>query len=205
MKKRIKILLITIISLAICCSFFVGGTFAYNESNYESAGLNFIEYQYKINNIEYTELEVEDAINLYDLEESVVAKVLVLNRDGKIDYVILDFLVDDIIAFGFNCEEYISNFYGKGKIYYAGALDCVYIDKGKYFDLYGNSLDSFQVQKAFNDIKSEFPKAANTADFILSWKDVQIDANASDDDVIGTSKGYITGFGPGPFEDHIFN
>ncbi|MDE5766724.1 MAG: hypothetical protein K2I17_06120 [Clostridia bacterium] len=204
MKRRIKVLLATIISLAICCSFFVGSTFAYNESNYESAGLNFMEYQYKVSNIGYTELEIEDAINLYDLEESVVAKVLVLNRDGKIDYVILDFLVDDIIEFGFDCEEYINKFYGKGKIYYAGSLDCIYIDNGQYFDLHGNSLDSSQVQKAFNDIKMEFPKAASSSEFIISWNDVRIDSNASDEDVININDDFITGFNHLAFDDHIF-
>lgn len=109
---------------------------AYTEQNYQNAGMNFLQNQYNSKEIIYSDLSVKDTVNLYDFDDVVTAKLMIVNRDNELDYVILDFLADDIIAYGFNSKDYVQKFYGKGKIYYAGKMTFAYIDNDQYGSLF---------------------------------------------------------------------
>ena len=119
------------IILAIC--FILGSVvpvFAYNDENYETAGFNFLINQYELKDIGYNSIEKQDSICLYDTNDNIIAKMLVVNRDNHIDYVVLDFLTDRIDEFGFDQEDFVLLFSSHEKILYAGLMNYAYYDNG---------------------------------------------------------------------------
>lgn len=198
--KKITTLFVALVLLTvtICCFAHYSNPLsasAYSEADYESAGVNFLTEQYKAKELNYDTLEIADSINLYGTQKKVVAKLLILNRDCESDYVVLDFLADTIIAFGFNEGEYLQNFYGKGDIYYAGQNNYAYFENGEYYDLFGGELDNelyFEMLDAHSNTIPQQVEDGTTG--ILSWSDVRADANASDSSVLNSAWDYIPGF-----------
>ncbi len=168
---------------------------AYTEQNYQNAGMNFLQNQYNSKEIIYSDLSVKDTVNLYDFDDVVTAKLMIVNRDNELDYVILDFLADDIIAYGFNSKDYVQKFYGKGKIYYAGKMTFAYIDNDQYFDIDGNKIDVDTFVDVLFDYRSVYPKTVTSPyGGILSWEDVRKDVNVSDSSISEAGCDYIPGF-----------
>ena len=168
--------------------------FAYSEENYRLAGINFLKEQYMLKDLKYDSLEVEDSINLYDFDENVNAKILILNRDSELDYVVLDFTADDIISFGFNSYDYLQNFYGKDRIYYVGLSNFAYLENGLYYNISGELLDSALLLEAWKEYKAVVPEAASGYDGILSWSEVLSDANSISSSISNSADDFIPGF-----------
>lgn len=164
--------------------------FAYNEEDYESAGINFLQLQYESKELAYDNLEVQDAINLYDEKDVVISKLLILNRDGEWDYVVLDFMMDRINGYGINEYEYLQSFYGKGNIYYAGQMTFAYIQDGKYYDINGKLLEKRAFISAIQEFKLLAPQAASGSEGILSWNSVSVRHSS----ISNTAWYYLSGF-----------
>lgn len=167
--------LIVVVSAAFLPSY-IKAAYAYNEDNYESAGMNFMLGQYDMHNMAYMNVEKEKAINLYDDEDNVIAKLLVVNRDGELDYVVLDFMTDRIDEYGFDQENFVNLFYDKEKIMYAGALNYAYYEEGILKDIYGNNIDEAVYNELMTDFKITYPEYFNEDDGqagILSWNELE--------------------------------
>ena len=169
--------------------------YAYTEQTYQEAGLNFLKEQYALKDLTYDSLEIEDTIELYDTNDTIIAKMLIVNRDNELDYVTLDFLVDDIIGFGFNSRDYLQKFYGKEKIYYAGMSSFAYIENGTYYDIDGNVLDSDIIVDSLNNYKEFAPNVVQSGTAgIMSWTNVRTDVNANSSSILNSAWDYIPGF-----------
>lgn len=200
-KKFVAILceLVLIFTAIICCIAYSESplsAYAYSEDNYEEVGINFLKEQYNVKEFEYNSLQISDSINLYGAEDKVVAKLLILSRDLELDYVVLDFLADTIIAFGINEGEYLQNFYNKGNVYYAGLNNYAYFEDGEYHDLFGGELDS-EVFSDTLDYYSTVPQEqADGSAGIMSWSSVRPDVtnNVSGGSVVNSNWDYIPGF-----------
>lgn len=197
-KKRICFVIVTIfsaISLLFSFTYFNNNeAYAYCEENYKEAGLNFLEFQYELNDIEYEELTYSYSINLYDTNDRVIAKILVVNRDDEIDYAILDFLADTIISFGFNSKDFLQKFNNKGNIYYAGQLNFAYKTNGVFYDLDNSLLDVTEFVSAMNDYELVTPEINSGYDGIISWKEVVREAEILDPTLAMQKRDYIYGF-----------
>lgn len=123
-----KIFITIIIVLAFLMSLGVIGktpNVAFAEQNvdniYKEIALNFFRGQYESRNIGYDSLEVFLEKNLYNENEEVVAKVLVLQRDKEYDYVVLNYATKEIDEFVFDVKDIGQRF--ADKVYYAGLLN----------------------------------------------------------------------------------
>lgn len=110
--KLLSVALAFIMVLSVCTAFSFAVS-AYSETNYEDAGYNFLLAQYELRDIEYDSLTKENAIDLYDNNNNVVAKMMIVNRDGAIDYVVLDFMIDRVDEFGFDQSTFVDKFQDK--------------------------------------------------------------------------------------------
>lgn len=104
--------IITVVALVCLLPSFSSGisVYAYTDQNYIEAGINFLQKQYDLKEMSYDKIALKQTIALYDLDDNITAKIMVVDRDSELDYVILDFVADDIIAFGFNSKTYLQNF-----------------------------------------------------------------------------------------------
>ncbi len=110
MKKFCKLWIAVIsmfITVVFCMPIFSAPAFAYTEYDYEEVGFNFLKTQYNIKNIKYDTIYKQDSFNLYGIDDCIVAKSMAVNRDGVLDYVALDFIVDRIDEFGFEQERFV--------------------------------------------------------------------------------------------------
>lgn len=179
MKKRLSI---KVLSLVLMLALFVGmlattgiSVIAYTEDTYESAGFNFLRSQYDMRGMTYDSLIKTDAIDLYSDTDEVVAKMLVVDRDGHTDYVVLDFMIDRIDEFGFDQPEFVQTFREKEHIYYAGLMNYAYYDGDILKDISGSEIDSeefFGMMAAFTTLGEQTPDAKNGYDGFKSWSDV---------------------------------
>lgn len=171
---------------------------AYNEDNYLKAGMDFMCIQYSSKNIEYDNISEYKSIDLYDYNDEVVAKLLIIERDGNFDYVILDFIVDDVNGFGINEIEFVSEILSKNKIYYLGQSSFVYEENGKFYDFDGNIISKDALIGANNLMKEKAPKEVESGyDGILSWSKVKERYSSDGSYMDGYSNnawGYIPGF-----------
>lgn len=185
--RFISIVLVIVIVLSTCI-LLSSLAYSYSESNYEEAGYNFLLAQYDLRNIEYSSLTKEHSINLYDDNENVVAKMMIVNRDDKIDYVVLDFMIDRVDEFGFDQNNFVEKFKGKDKIYYAGALNYAYYDNGILKDIEGNSIDEityFEIMETFVSYAHTLPNQTSGYAGFDSWTNIRNNANN-----LPTSTGY---------------
>lgn len=161
------------ISLSCCIPIF-----AYNDENYESAGLNFLQEQYYLKDINFESITTDCSINLYGLEDNIIAKMLVVNRDGIFDYVILDFLTDRIDEYGFDQYDFIQLFSSKEKVLYAGLMNYAYYDENNILrGIYGDEIDEesfLQSLDIFVNIASSIPHSSKDGyGGFSSWTDVR--------------------------------
>lgn len=165
--------------------------FAYNEDDYRNAGINFLEAQYEMKALEYEHLTIADAINLYDEHNKMNAKLLILDRDGEWDYVILDFVIDRINGFGINEYDYLQNFYNKGNIYYAGQMNFAFIANNQYYDFNEVQLNKNAFLATMQEYKLLTPKVSSGNEGILSWNTLRNERHSS---LSNTDWGYLPGF-----------
>lgn len=171
--KKIKIIILLCL-FNVVFSFDAMHTNAYNEENYLKAGMDFMCIQYSSKNIEYDNINKYDAIDLYDYNNQVIAKLLVINRDNNFDYVILDFVVDDVNGFGINENEFISEILSKEKIYYLGQSMFAYEENGVFFDFYGNEVSKDLLEETNKQMIKKAPKEVESGyDGILSWSKIK--------------------------------
>lgn len=195
-KGKAKTLVVSLLLLLFLLSSFTflinpQVAYAYSDENYQLAGVNFLEAQYERKGLFYENVKIEDTINLYDEADEIISKILIINRDDELDYVILDFVVDKINGFGINEEQYLKEFYGKGKIYYAGQLNFAYIENSLYYDLYDNVIDSETFIETMKIFKSTAPQEVKSGyNGILSWNAV----NAKNSSYSNSDWDYIPGF-----------
>jgi hypothetical protein len=149
-----------------------------------------LKLQYEIRELEYDYLILADTINLYDNNEEIIAKLLILNRDEELDYVILDFLIDKINGFGINEFDYLQNFYDKGNIYYAGQMNFAYLQGNQYLDFNGVVLDKNTFLDEMQNYKYQSPEVESGYDGILSWNDTKTRHSS----INNSDWNYITGF-----------
>ena len=90
-------------------------------SIYQNVAKNFFEAQYDRRGIKYDDLKVILESDLYNSKNEVVAKSIVIDRDGEYDYVILNIATSQIDEFSFNDSAALDNF--SQKVYYTGALN----------------------------------------------------------------------------------
>ncbi len=176
--KLLSVALAFIMVLSVCTAFSFAVS-AYSETNYEDAGYNFLMAQYDLRDIEYDSLTKENAIDLYDNNNNVVAKMMIVNRDGAIDYVVLDFMIDRVDEFGFDQSTFVDKFQDKEKIYYAGTLNYAYYDGGALKDIDGNQIDEnayFEIMDAFIAYAATLPEQASGYNGFDSWTNIRDNA-----------------------------
>lgn len=146
-----KLMATIILLLVLICSFpFFGFTYlsagtVINLPNiYKDIATNFFKAQYEQEKIEYNELSVALESDLYDSNEDVVAKALVMQRDDCYDYVILNIATSQIDEFAFDDATAIDRF--SNQVYYTGLLD--------YYTKEDNAFKSLNTNEIFS--KSSF-------------------------------------------------
>lgn len=200
MKKSFTKKLLILLSFVLFACFVTSesiNVLAYDDSNYEEAGINFLEAQIDLMGESYDYTEIIDSIPLYDEENEIIAKVLILDRNGFWDYVVLDFLIDEIDEFGFNQEDFLSSFYNRGNIYYAGLLSYTYKEDGQYRDLHGNIVEEelfLDTMSVFKSKAAKIPNEVNGSDGIISWTDLISSSTNGEPGLISRPDyGYIPG------------
>lgn len=98
-----------------------------SDSIYQDVAINFFEAQYEERDIVYEDAKVVLESDLYSSTEEIVAKAIVIERDGQYDYVILNIATAEIDEFGFNEATAYDKF--SQKVYYTGALN-YYVQTG---------------------------------------------------------------------------
>ena len=136
MKRLLKnfsiiLLALTLLVSVLCGSVFAAGTDDVNIPDiYKQIALNFFEQQYDELNLEYGNFDVELEADLFDSEENVVAKAIVVNRDDKYDYVVLNLTTSQIDEFGFDEPTALEKY--SNKTYYTGLLNYFTFEKNKF-------------------------------------------------------------------------
>lgn len=177
-RKLISFSLVIAMILSVC-TFFSFDASAYSETNYEEAGYSFLLAQYDCRCIEYESLEKQGAIDLYDNDNNVVAKMMVVDRDGELDYVVLDFIIDRVDEFGFDQSSFVEKFDGKEKILYAGTLNYAYYEDGILKDIDGNEIDEkvyFEIMDTFISYAQSVPERADPYAGFDSWTNIRNNA-----------------------------
>ena len=183
MKKYLRLsalFLLLCMMLSIVVSFPI---FAYNEINYEEAGYNFLLAQYNRMGIEYVDFEKVGAINLFDNNDNVIAKMMIVNRDGLIDYVVLDFVVDRVDEYGLDQKAFVDKFANK-KVYYAGILRYAYYDNEILKDIEGNVISAeefFNCMEVFLSVEDTTPEAVTGFEGFDVWANIHDTAYALPD------------------------
>lgn len=130
---------------------------------YEEIALSYLKCQYKGKSISYDNLSVILTNDLLDDSEMVVAKVVVVNRDSFLDYVILNCITKSVDEFSFNSSNALEKF--SDKIYYSGLTS--------YYKKVDNRYISFN--KSYSISKKEF---CENSKFIKNkWKQIYNDSN----------------------------
>lgn len=127
--KKVKKLFLTfavlIVAIVLGCSTIVFASGSILEENYpeiyKQIAMNFFKEQYEHQDIDYENVSVAIEADLYDSEENVVAKSVVLQRDKKYDYVVLNLTDYSIDEFGFDDSSAYDRF--SKKTYYTGTLE----------------------------------------------------------------------------------
>lgn len=148
---------------------------AYNEYNYEEIGYDFLLTQYELKNIEYENMEKRGSINLYDFDNRVIAKMMIVDRDGYVDYVVLNFIVDRVDEYGFNQSDFIAFLESKEQVYYAGAMNYAYYEEGVLFNGYEEIIDKNSFEAALSNFLSTSTPQAPSLTPYLSYSNVQAD------------------------------
>lgn len=170
MKRKLFILCIMSMFLLIKGN---NSAYAYNDENYVEAGIDFMSIQYMNKNISYDELYEYESRYLYDYSDKIIGKLLVLKRDNEFDYVILDYVCDDVNGFGLGEEEYVRNVLSKNKLYYLGQSTLAYYEYGKYYDFNGNNISFDEIKKLNLMMEKTTPKSVESGyDGILSWSEI---------------------------------
>ena len=194
MKKFLKKARILVFIVVFCCCIFDNrrlNTYAYNETNYEEAGLNFLTEQYEIKNFAYNNLYVYDSVDLFDVNDNKIAECLIVDRDGQLDYVVLDFSLDKIDEFGYNQNELMQKFISADKIYYDGAMDYAVKVNGEFRDLDGNYINQNNFAGVTNTTANEsFNNSNNPYGAFYSWKNIS-ETNAGYEN---SAYNYLRGF-----------
>lgn len=108
-------------------------------------------------NMSYDSLEVVLESDMYNDEEIVVAKAMVLQRDDEYDYVILNLATSEIDEFVFD-EPTALNKYSK-KLYYTGAMGYFVKEQNNYVHIESNKkLSESEYNKVSENINSELEK-----------------------------------------------
>lgn len=131
---------------------------------YQDVAINFFESQYEKRDIEYDYAKVVLESDLYSSTEEVVAKAIVIERDGQYDYVILNIATAEIDEYAFNESEAYNKF--SQKVYYTGALN-YYIQTENSFTHFDEKTrltkaefvnSSKDIEQKYNNIKSKAKK-----------------------------------------------
>ncbi len=166
-----KLLLVLVLVVATICVFTNIGIFASANSEincpeiYKEIATNFFESQYNKRNIEYTNLSVALEADLYNSEEEVVAKALVMKRDDTYDYVTLNIATAEIDEFVFDDDTAIDKF--SQKVYYTGVLNYFTNEADNYRSVYSDEISysknefkkiSSWINEKFSQLKSSASK-----------------------------------------------
>ena len=141
----------------------------------EAAGTNFLKAQYEAKEIAYTSLEKSDLVPMYDDGNAIVGYILILDRDGSKDYVVIDTVLNKMDEFGFDSDELTDAFKNPEKLLYAGTLNYAYRENGQLKNLGGEVIDEKEFSKAVNSFKTVGAMAAtrvNGWDGIIDWANI---------------------------------
>lgn len=127
------------LSICIACMVTISAM-AYTEETYYEAGVTFMTQQYYNEGID-ADIDVYTVLPLLDENDDIIAKMMVFDRDGEYDYVVLNFIVDYIDEYGFSQQDFVSYLLSYDNVYYAGNMNFVVESDGIYYDSYGNIAD----------------------------------------------------------------
>ncbi len=116
---------------------------------YKEIALNFFETQYENRQMEYEQVDVFSEKNLYNDNEEIVAKLVILQRDEEYDYIVFNYATEEIDEFVFNATDINQKF--SDKLYYTGLLN--YFKKVDNNFIHTETLNSYSY--------SEFKKSAS--------------------------------------------
>ena len=90
--------------------------------NHERRAILFLQMMYETKNIEYETAQIMYSTEMFDEDGNVTAQATIVNRDGKLDYAVYNYLTENIDEYGFDCANATELFPQNDKMYYAGAL-----------------------------------------------------------------------------------
>ena len=131
-------------------------------SVYQDVAANFLEAQYEKRGITYNDAKVVLESDLYSSTEEVVAKAIVIERDGQYDYVILNIATAEIDEYAFNESEAYNKF--SQKVYYTGALNYYIQTENSFTHFDGKTrLTKTEFVNRSKDIEQKYNKTKSKA------------------------------------------
>ena len=166
MKKLIKICLLFIMAVGV---YFISFTSTYAaeiviyDDVYEDISMNFLKAQYSERNITFDSLDIYSSKNMYNYNNEVVGKIVIVNRDSQKDYVVFNCTTSQIDEFSFNCDNVEEKF--SSDVYYTGVLNYYKKENDGYRSLEDNSvITNNKFKEKSNNINrwlSEYKKKAS--------------------------------------------
>jgi len=162
---------------------------------------DFISFQHRLRDIEYDNIEIYTAVNLYDAEHEVVASAVILYRDGEFDYVVMNLITEQIDEWGINEQEVVAHFKSGERIYFGGALTYSVRDGHEYVDFNGTRLDGAEFTRRSREFgeatrryrnESRRRRTITSSDIengFLSWADIVARHHSS----VTVGLGYLQG------------
>ncbi|MCM1437852.1 MAG: hypothetical protein NC131_01390 [Roseburia sp.] len=168
-KKILLLFLVILTVLALISPLFCVNVYAAENYEldypdiYKEIALNFFKEQYINQDISYDKVSVELEVDLYDSDENVVAKSIVVKRDDEYDYVVLNLATCGIDEFGFNSSSAFEKY--SNKIYYTGVLDYFTKENDKFrsceTDEIYTKTDFKNISKNITDKYNKFKNTTN--------------------------------------------
>ena len=218
MKKMNKVglfCLAAVLTASVCL--FAAQTVSVNadsgNADYELLARNFLASQYNLKELEYENISAHTSVDLFDETENVVGKAVILDRDGELDYVVINLITGQVDEFGFNEEATVEKFLADERIYYGGALNFSTKSGNEYQDFNGRKISQTKFETRTREFKNSARKVKNRSSSpnggIISWTDI-VNRNAGNTNsewnyLSGINWNGVTGTGLSFYSQEYFN
>lgn len=141
----------------------------------ESAGYSFILKQYEMRGIKYEKAVLRESVKLYDDQGAIIGLMVIVDRDGKSDYAVVDYLLSNIDEYGFGSDDFVDTCRRAERVLYAGTLNYAKREKGELKSLTGEKLNAKDFSSKMNEFRAgaALLKPKKTGyDGIIGWAQV---------------------------------